>query len=291
MLSALPDQHSPKSCRLPILERHAMRVNSTRSTSGSTERSRLSRLTSQWALSLLTANRRQRLTDTPDQCHQAEHGLTIIECLVAIVIITLTVVAITPPIMLATATRIQSRKVEKANQVAQGEIDRIRLLVERGSYQISELPGAITGNAINTAPVASGSPTSGLVYSPSSSCNTYPGTSTPSATDLVRVDVDGDCQADYVMQVFRTTGYTPSGISPAVPYSFVMGVRVYAYYPSQPFIPLDTTRASSRMGTGALDSAGGKRRPMAVLYGPMARNDSSRSLGQLCIQTGGTCSY
>ena len=272
-----------------------MRVSSTRSVSGFTERSRPSKLTSpkltsQWALWLLTANRRQRQTDTPNQSHPAEQGLTIIECLVAIVIITLTVVAITPPIMLATATRIQSRKVEKANQVAQGELDRVRLLVERGSYQIADLPGAITGNAINTAPVASGSPTSGLVYSPSS-CNTYPGSSTPLATDLVRVDVDGDCQADYVMQVFRTAGYTPSGISPAVPYSFVVGVRVYAYYPSQPFIPLDTTRASTRMGTGALDSAGGKRRPMAVLYAPMARNDSSRSLGQLCIQTGGTCSY
>jgi type II secretory pathway pseudopilin PulG len=268
-----------------------MRVNSTRSASGSTERSRLSRLTSQWALSLLAANRRQRPTDTLDQPHQAEQGLTIIECLVAIVIITLTVVAITPPIMLATATRIQSRKVEKANQVAQGEIDRIRLLVERGSYQLAELPGDIGSNtlSVTSPPAATGNPTSSPLYSiaPGTTCGitVYPGTTPIAVNNLVRVDVDGDCEADYVMQVFRTTGYTPNNANPLVPYSFVVGVRVYAYYPKQPFIPLDTTRASSRMGTGALDSAGGKRRPMAVLYAPMARNDSSRSLGQLCTQT------
>ncbi len=268
-----------------------MRVSSTRSASGSTERSQPSKLVSRWALSRLTTNRRSQ---------PAEQGLTIIECLVAIVIISLTVVAITPPIMLATASRIQSRKVEKANQVAQGEIDRVRLLVERGSYQLTELPGtvgAINGttasNAINSFGAASGSPTGGPLYS-TASCSTYPGVSA-AATDLVRVDVDGDCTPEYVMQVFRTPGYAPSPPTPTVPFSFEMGVRVYAYYPPpQPFIPLDTTKASLRMGTGPLDLAGGRRRPMAVLYSKMARNDSSRSLGQLCIQNGGTtanCNY
>jgi hypothetical protein len=202
--------------------------------------------------------------------------------------------------MLATASRIQSRKVEKANQVAQGEIDRVRLLVERGSYQLSELPGT-TGSINGTTTIqsfvaATGSPTGGPLYS-TASCSTYPGVSA-AATDLIRVDVDGNCEPEYVMQVFRTPGYAPTSppiTATTVPFSFEMGVRVYAYYPPpNPFIPLDTTRASIRMGTGPLDLAGGKRRPMAVLYSKMARNDSSRSLGQLCIQNGGTtatCTY
>ncbi|PSB24343.1 hypothetical protein C7B82_27445 [Stenomitos frigidus ULC18] len=253
-----------------------------------------------WALSLLLADRKRLTTGGLRRSRQSEYGLTIIECLVAIVVISLTVVAITPPIMLATASRIQSRKVEKANQVAQGEIDRVRLLVERGSYQLSDLPG--TAGAINGATTissfgaATGSPTGGPLYS-TASCSTYP-TVAASVTTLIRVDVDGDCKPEYVMQVFRTPGYAPT--SPAitattVPFSFEMGVRVYAYYEGQTFIPLDTTKASMRMGTGPLDLAGGKRRPMAVLYSKMARNDSSRSLGQLCIQnagtTGQTCNY
>ena len=268
-----------------------MRVSSTRSASGSTERSRSSRLVSKWTLSLLAVKRQRRQEGSAVQ--PSEQGLTIIECLVAIVIISLTVVAITPPIMLATASRIQSRKVEKANQVAQGEIDRVRLLVERGTYQLSDLPGttgAINGTTtISSFAAATGSPTSGPVYS-TASCSTYPGASA-AATDLIRVDVDGDCKPEYVMQVFRTPGYAPTSppvTATTVPFSFEMGVRVYAYYEGQPFVPLDTTRASIRMGTGPLDLAGGKRRPMAVLYSKMARNDSSRSLGQLCIQTGGT---
>ncbi|WP_146141288.1 type IV pilus modification PilV family protein [Stenomitos frigidus] len=276
-----------------------MRVSSTRSASEPTERS-LPKMAPKWALSLLLADRKRLTTGGLRRSRQSEYGLTIIECLVAIVVISLTVVAITPPIMLATASRIQSRKVEKANQVAQGEIDRVRLLVERGSYQLSDLPG--TAGAINGATTissfgaATGSPTGGPLYS-TASCSTYP-TVAASVTTLIRVDVDGDCKPEYVMQVFRTPGYAPT--SPAitattVPFSFEMGVRVYAYYEGQTFIPLDTTKASMRMGTGPLDLAGGKRRPMAVLYSKMARNDSSRSLGQLCIQnagtTGQTCNY
>jgi prepilin-type N-terminal cleavage/methylation domain-containing protein len=249
------------------------------------------------ALGLITSRNYQQ----GRRSQASEQGLTLIECLVAIVIITLTVVAITPPIMLATASRIQSRKVEKANQVAQGELDRVRLLVERGTYALNDLPG--TTGAINSASnissfgAATGSPTGGLLYS-TASCNTYPGTTPVGVTDLIRVDVDGDCTPEYVMQVFRTPGYAPTPpaiTATSVPFSFEMGVRVYAYYPPpQAFLPLDTTKASLRMGTGPLDIAGGKRRPMAVLYSKMARNDSSRSLGQLCIQNGGTtaaCSY
>jgi len=238
---------------------------------------------------VLRANRRQpSLAAQSVHARPAEQGLTIIECLVAIVVIALTVVAITPPIMLATASRIQSRKIEKANQIAQGEIDRVRLMVERGTYAISDLPGDSGSNTISSVGPATGSPTSGLMYSPAS-CNTYPGTTPVAVSNLIQVDVDGDCVPDYVMQVFRTTGYTPTNA--AAPYSFVMGVRVYAYYPNQTFLPLDTTKASARMGTGSLDLAGGKRLPMAVLYSNMARNDSSQSLGRLCVQTGGSCTY
>lgn len=232
-----------------------------------------------------------------ERSQQSVQGLTIIECLVAIVVIAITIVAITPPIMLATASRIQSRKVEKANQVAQGEIDRVKLLVERGTYQLNDLPAtpAAATNNISSVVAATAAPSGSSPYyilSKRTTCakaNTYPGATPTPTTNLVLVDVDGDCDADYAMQVFRTTGFAPLGATE--PYSFVMGVRVYAYYPNQPFISLDTTKASVRMGTGPLDLAGGKRRPMAVLYSAMARNDSSKSLGQLCVQTGGTCTY
>ena len=53
----------------------------------------------------------------------AESGLTLIECIVAIVIISVVGVAITPPLFLATAARVQTNRAEQAVQIAQGEVD------------------------------------------------------------------------------------------------------------------------------------------------------------------------
>ncbi len=84
------------------------------------------------ALNLLE---RLRSTSNERLRSNSSSGLTLIECLVAIIIVSLTVLAITPPILLATGTRVQSRRAEQANHIAQSEVDRLRLLVERGPMQ------------------------------------------------------------------------------------------------------------------------------------------------------------
>lgn len=231
---------------------------------------------------------------------RGEQGLTLIECLVAIIVVSITIVAITPPIMLATATRIQSRRAEQANQAAQGELDRIRFIVERGNYTLNDLPASGGAGAISTVGVAAGPPSGSTpLLTRRTTCSgtyasnpRYPTTPAPSATGLILVDVDGDanCTPDYVMQVFRNNGQTPQGET--APFSFDMGVRVYTFIPGQPFPTLQRERASLVAGTGARDQlTGNARRPLAVLYSSMARNDQSKSLGQICKQANGTCSY
>ncbi|UBF24498.1 prepilin-type N-terminal cleavage/methylation domain-containing protein [Kovacikia minuta CCNUW1] len=219
-----------------------------------------------------------------------EQGLTLIECLVAIIVVSLTVLAITPPIMLATATRVQSRRAEQANHIAQAEIDRIRLMVERGSYTTADLPALATGADSNIGAAAAASTVASSVLFSPSTCNTYPGTTAAAANSVIPVDVDGDCTPEYLMQVFRNTGKIPNGDPSATPpYAFDVGVRVYVYYPGQTLPTLQTTRASLIAGTGARDAQGGNaRRPMAVLYSRMSRNDQSKSLGAICLQGGGT---
>jgi len=249
----------------------------------------------------------------------SEAGLSLIECLVAIVIITLTVVSITPPIMLATATRIQSRKADLARQIAQGEIDRIRVLVERGGYIATDIPPSIgtglnvinatnapsarvapTTNPSTTSPLLSPAPcgraadnSNGNAYYPQATgIGSNRVTSQLPSTNLVQVDVDGDCRPEYVMQVFRTDGYTATG--EAVPFSFAVGVRVYTYYPGQTFPALLTDRASLILGVGPREtSTNSQRRPMATLQTRMTRNDSSKSLCQLRKQASATetCTY
>ncbi len=231
----------------------------------------------------------RRQTSRPDQ------GLTLIECLVAIIIVSLTILAITPPILLSAATRIQSRRAEQANHIAQGEIDRIRTLVERGTYTINDLPVDAAVNppqsisSVNTATV---SPTSSPLLSPGACAGAtrYPPATPMSVSNLARIDIDGDCTPEFMMQVFRSTGYKPTNVATDPPYSFLMMVRVYAYNPGENMPNLQRERASAVMGnTGSKDRTLDNRRfPLAVLYSPIARNDQGQSLGQLCNQARGS---
>lgn len=220
---------------------------------------------------------------------RSQQGLSLIECLVAIVIVSLTVLAITPPILLGAATRVQSRRSDQANHIAQSEIDRIRTLVERGNYTLNDLPASGGTNNLSAIGVATTSPVSGPLLSPGNCGATpprYPAATPLPLASLAQVDIDGDCRPEYMMQVFRTAGYTPSPSDATTPpYSFVMGVRIYAYNPGESLPTLTKERASMIMGTGARDRrAGNQRQPLAVLYSQVARNDQGQSLGQLCNQ-------
>ncbi|MBF2025233.1 MAG: hypothetical protein IGS48_00495 [Oscillatoriales cyanobacterium C42_A2020_001] len=227
----------------------------------------------------------------------SEAGLSLIECLVAILVIAVTVLTITPPILLATASRIQSRRADQANQIAQAEVDRIRGIVERGTYAVAELPPV--GDATNVASTtAATSVNTALLLSPGSTCNPgkYPPvlTSPPPATSplnsnqLIPVDIDGDCQAEFAMQVFRTQGCVPSN-KPAdtAPYSFSVGVRVYAYNPQDGTTvpnPLKTTRANLGVTAARQDIRGDLdgtnqvvKYPLQVVYSKTSRNTDADS--------------
>ena len=232
---------------------------------------------SPFLLRLLSAISRSRSAKSA-----SEKGLTLIECLVAIVIISITVVAITPPIFVATASRIQSRRAEQANAIAQAEIDRIRTIVERSSsYTTAELPPS-GGAGAATAIVAAAGVDDKLLASPSA-CpgkTKYPEAATPTAisTQVIPVDVDGDCTPEFAMQVFRSNDCIPTplvGVTPAVPpYAFTAGVRVYGYELGNPMSKLSPVRARLGITTGRggdNSAAGADRQPLQVLYTKVAR--------------------
>lgn len=214
-----------------------------------------------------------------------EKGLTLLECLVAIVIISITVVSITPPIFVATASRIQSRRAEQANAIAQAEIDRIRTIVERGSsYTTAQLPADGGTGAAKDIAAASGvaplmlSPGSGAACSPK-----YPATAAP-ATQVIPVDVDGDCIPEFAMQVFRSNKCIPDSLKSIVPevppYSFTAGVRVYGYEVGNPMSKLSKERARLGLTTGRggdNSAAGADRQPLQVLYTRVARVGDERA--------------
>lgn len=197
-----------------------------------------------------------------------ESGLTLIECLVAIVVLAITASAITPPLVIAVASRIQSQRIEQAIEVAQQEIDRVRATVERGDYTTASLPQStptVTDSTVSTF--------NGPVYGAAKAANTPYTELAP--TETRQVDVDADGVADYAVQIYRSPGRVITTLEgEEQPLSFSVAVRVYD-------IDAVTAAASGNLATqparAGLTGGRGEReeKPLATLYTNVVRGESN----------------
>ena len=144
----------------------------------------------------------------------SESGFTIIESLMAIIIVTILMIGIAPVIALSVATRVQARRVELASQAARSYIDAVR----------SE---TITAPTITTTiPDNIAAPSSGTLNCTNN--NDYC-TESSSASDLFCVDLDedGSCTnasiKDMVVQAF---GFNPDANADADD-GYVLAIRIY----------------------------------------------------------------
>jgi len=210
-------------------------------------------------------------------------GMTLIEGLIAILIVSAVTVAITPPIFLSVATRVQNRRAEQAVQLASGRIDQVRVLIEQGitADNIDQLPAdAGTGSAKDVPP-----PTSsfGSLQSTNYKCSEYDkNVSQVPVESALPVDINGDCQEDFYVQAFRinekTTevsgGEEGGGTSTNIPRMFQMGVRVY--YRNLNFSGnVKTTQAGLTLSTGEGQQT---EYPLAVMYTNLSQSDLETSL-------------
>lgn len=202
----------------------------------------------------------------------SEQGLTLIECLVALVVIALTVGSVTPALVISVATRVQSQKAEQAIEIAQSEIDAVRTLLERGTdnYDAASVPAVVAG--LSDDPSASPSieehlgPISGTVQAATVDYTTL-------GNNQVRaVDVNGDGDNDFGIQVYRTPGQTDAITGD--PIAFTMGVRVYDIRAiNAPNAAINLATEEARIG--ATGSEGERSRlPLATVYSVIARGDS-----------------
>lgn len=153
-----------------------------------------------------------------------EQGFTIVESLVAIIVVGILLVAIAPVLSLSVATRVQARRVELATQAARSYIDGVRT-------KKIDPPAAITSNISGyDAPTPSGN----ISCNTNSYCTLTSTSSTP--TNLYCIDFDNlpvsgtnppQCQSnspvDMVIQAFRynqTSGSTARN-------GYFLGIRVY----------------------------------------------------------------
>jgi prepilin-type N-terminal cleavage/methylation domain-containing protein len=217
-------------------------------------------------------------------------GFTIIESLVAIVVVSVLLAAIAPIIVLSVATRVQARRIEFATQAAKSYIDGVR------TKQIEPPAPPATDTALKDSNVTT-NPGS-LNCAANSYCTNTTGTTStgtpPSPTNFYCVDFDGvgnpnipndppKCHSssttDMVVQVFRnktsTTGYA-------------LGVRVYRANAFKSGITFKASRDSVKQqqtftgGTGL----GNQQAPLVEMSTDIT--DTVPSYGDLCNRLQGS---
>lgn len=223
--------------------------------------------------------------------HPAPQGFTLLECVMAIAIMGLTFGLVLPPLLIASATRVQNRRAEQALVVAQRELDRIDALVRRSRHTPDVLPDVAAGLPGNLENVAAPTRTYSQLRSTNNSCaNAYTGTGGPvPATNALLVDVNGDCNADFMIQVFRDRGsvsVAEASTANPRPSEFTVGVRVYSIVAGRSsatspqvglndtLTGLDTKQANLSMTSGETNQL---KRPLTVIYTRYAWSDRDGS--------------
>lgn len=167
-----------------------------------------------------------------------QSGFTLIECLLAIIIVSLLLVAVSPAIVLSVATRVQARRVELATQAAASYIDAVRVgtlppppapnntvLLPLPLAQPNQPPQPQTAFPQGAVPAPTGTAgwTCHPTYPPAQPVYCLDGSGT---TYLVLADLDskrGQSKGDFIVQPFRSAIDASEDGSRG----YLLGVRVY----------------------------------------------------------------
>lgn len=221
-------------------------------------------LLQKWAVKTNQIAQKNRLSDS---------GLTLLEVLIGILIISVVVVASTPALILGVATRVQARRAEQAFNIAREEIEKIQFLVEQGDYQNSDLPkvASSTNETLDTQNTQS------IINfsAPTSLCNPPANTSPLTFCEpnqffkVFTNNPNNTNQQDYyLVQVFRSPGLPANQNPPSV---FNTGVRVYQRSAENQIGNLNITKAPLKITSG---DGGANTSPLAVLYLQLSQSDT-----------------
>ncbi|MBD1908848.1 MULTISPECIES: hormogonium polysaccharide secretion pseudopilin HpsB [Cyanophyceae] len=200
----------------------------------------------------------------PPQSNQA--GFTIIESLLAILVVTILMVGVAPVIVLSVATRVQAKRVEQGADAARAYIDGVR----SGAVGAPNPPIATTAFSGNAAP------SSALPSCPTS--NSY--CSGSQSLYCVNLDENNGCTSnsnkDLIIQAFR------NGVPARPQNGYKLGIRVYradAFSTPGPLKTMGVDKAKAQtFSAGALD----RKSPQFETTTEIAGNNTS--LRNLCAR-------
>ena len=248
--------------------------------------------------------RRKIITYRPKQ----DEGFTIVESLLAIIIVGILLVGIAPVVVLSVATRIQARRVENATQAARTYIEGTRATSIQAPNNRTYLKqgnlenptGGILFDGLEPPPVdaLSGCLTKTAAAS-NSKCktNNYINNLTDSVKpSLYCFDVDGDgvCSVDslqdVIVQAFRSTAIEdPASTTIDAEQGYILGIRVYR---ADGFTGADPLKASSSIESQKAAAFGGglgdKKAPLVEMTTDITirGSDTTKLFPNICARLG-----
>ncbi|MEH2218626.1 MAG: hormogonium polysaccharide secretion pseudopilin HpsB [Nostoc sp.] len=216
-----------------------------------------------------------------------EAGFTIIESLVAILIVAILLAAIAPTIVIATATRVQSKRVEQATQAARSFIDGVKSGAVTTPATTIAPNGTLAGNLLNTTSMPP--PTSSTsLYCVRKDGNNNLAIANPDCT----TPPTGMTNLFYIQAVkIVVAGSTPTDTTTGLPKDgYRLGIRVYRS-------DIDFTNAKASNGSDKktqrtfTGSLGDRQSPLVEMTTEIgSRNTSFNALCQRLAITGSTTS-
>ncbi|NJR19269.1 MAG: type II secretion system protein [Calothrix sp. CSU_2_0] len=193
-----------------------------------------------------------------------QDGFTIIESLMAIIVVSILMIAIAPAIALSVANRVQSRRIEFGTQAARAYIDGVR--------------SKVVIAPLDTTTMTPSAPTSAtsLNCSANSYCTSTATSTTPTNLYCIDGDADGSCTntqpRDMIIQAFRFNGNNTTATT-----GYSLGVRIYRADAFSDATALTSNPIQSPVGIG------NRKAPLVVMTTEI--NDAIPKYGDLCDRT------
>jgi len=230
---------------------------------------------------------------------ETQSGFTIIECLLAIILVSILLTAIAPVIALSVATRVQARRVEQATQAAKSYIEGVRagkITPPQNIVLVKQDKTNETNNSLFAGAPGAAAPTGAANCppdDPNNPNNFYCQTSTGTQVYCIGLDDTAGCSSgssrDFIIQPFRSVVPDASGAAPDLSDNgskgYLLGVRVYRADALDGIITLQTARPVNNVRAAAYTGGAGNRSLPVVEMTTEIRAGTDYS--SLCERLGG----
>ncbi len=219
----------------------------------------------------------------------SQSGFTLIESLMAVVMVSVLMTALSPVIVLSVATRVQARRVELATQAARAYIDGVRtgtIAAPSNTITLNEVSKNTFVSQRSVFAQASVPTSTGSSPCPTTAGNQYCQNSSATTPSLYCIDIDGNgCGStsykNLVVQAFRSVNPTSTDQNQG----YILGVRVYRLDAFSDSSSLKNTYMTNNQQATFMGSLGDRKAPLLEMTTEIAM--SQTNYGYFCSRFGG----